>query len=87
MIMQGLLWFDDNPSRTTEEIIERAAARYRQKYNERPTHCYVHPATPGLEHAKKAAEAMDIQLESAHSVLPHHFWLGIVEPVKAEPVA
>ena len=79
MLMQGLLWFDDNPSRSTEEIIERAAARYEQKYSQKPTRCFVNPGTSGVEHAKKSAEAMGIQVETVHSILPHHFWLGIAE--------
>jgi len=86
MITQGLLWYDDNPSRATEDKIKCAAARYEQKYGEKPTHCYIHPGTPGLEHVKKSAQALDIQVKAVHSVLPDHFWLGIVGPVNAPRV-
>jgi len=39
----GLLWYDDDPQRTLEAKIGRAADRYREKYGRLPDTCYVHP--------------------------------------------
>ena len=41
---EGLLWYDDNPSRDLAEKIGRAARRYRQKFGAAPDVCYVHPS-------------------------------------------
>jgi hypothetical protein len=73
MIQEGLLWFDDSPSRAVTEKIERAVQRYQQKYGHHPDVCYVHPA-----HLKEGevSVAEGIKVLPAKSVLPHHFWLG-----------
>lgn len=42
MIQEGLLWFDDNPTRSVGDKIERAVQRYQQKYGHDPDVCYVH---------------------------------------------
>jgi hypothetical protein len=82
-ITQGLLWYDDNPSRTPEETIKRAADRYEIKYGKKPNRCYVNNGTPGLAHVQESAQALGIQVEAASSVLPYHFWIGILELQKA----
>ena len=73
MIQEGLLWFDDSPSRAVTEKIERAVQRYQQKYGHHPDVCYVHPA-----HLKEGevSVAEGVKVLPAKSVLPHHFWLG-----------
>lgn len=42
-MQSGLLWYDDDPQRTLEAKIGRAAERYREKYGRLPDTCYVHP--------------------------------------------
>ena len=78
MIKDGLLWFDDDPTRATGDKIARAAQRYRQKYGHSPDVCYVHPA-----HLKEGVLGMglskEIKVLPAKSVLPHHFWMGMKE--------
>jgi len=74
MIQEGLLWFDDNPTRPVRDKIERAVQRYQQKYGHNPDVCYVHPAQ--LKEGDLSL-AEDVKVLPAKSVLPHHFWLGI----------
>ena len=76
MIQEGLLWFEDDPARATGDKIARAAQRYRQKYGHSPDVCYVHPA-----HLKEGDLHLfeEIKVLPAKSVLPHHFWLGILD--------
>ena len=79
MIQEGLLWFDDSPSRAVTEKIERAVQRYQQKYGHHPDVCYVHPAhlKEGEVGAADALSTTGIKVLPAKSVLPHHFWLGV----------
>ena len=74
MIQQGLLWFDDTPTRATSDKIAHAVARYRQKYGHAPDVCYVHPA-----HLNEGEVSLadGVKVLAAKSVLPNHFWLGI----------
>lgn len=39
----GLLWYDDNPTRTFAQRIAPAVARYIDKFGNVPNVCYVHP--------------------------------------------
>lgn len=79
MIQEGLLWFDDSPSRAVTEKIERAMQRYQQKYGHQPDVCYIHPAhlKEGEASAADALSATGVKVLPAKSVLPHHFWLGV----------
>ena len=83
MIQEGLLWFDDHPTRPVADKIERAVQRYQQKYGHNPDVCYVHESeTIGLPIGAQLKEsdlrlAEDVKVVPAKSVLPHHFWLGI----------
>ena len=81
----GMLWFDDDPKRTLEEKVERAALRFREKYGVAPDLCYANPRTiPDAERtvalkqtaAKKGGTAK-ILMKQARSILPNHFWLGV----------
>jgi len=76
MIQEGLLWFDDNPTRAISDKVERAVQRYQQKFGHNPDVCYVHPA-----HLKEGELSLadGVKVLPAKSVLPHHFWLGVVE--------
>ena len=68
----GMLWFDDRSERTVEEKIQRAASHYASKYGDMPTLCYVHPSTMNGD----SLTANNIEVRTANTVLPHHFWLG-----------
>lgn len=71
----GLLWFDNDKSRTLTEKVARAAAYYQQKYEVAPTLCYVHPSA--LEGA--ALKENGVEVRAAPTVLPDHFWIGVEE--------
>ena len=80
MIQEGLLWFDDNPTRPVSDKIERAVQRYQQKYGHTPDVCYVHESE--IRAQLKEGElslAEGVKVLPAKSVLPHHFWLGMAE--------
>ena len=69
---EGLLWFDDNPSRTLAEKIASAARRYRQKFGATPNVCFVHPSAADGE-----CEVGGVTVAPLRSVLRHHFWVGV----------
>ena len=82
MIAEGLLWYDDSPTRSTEDKIGNAVARYKQKYGHAPDMCYVHPASlAGLDPSSLVIPSGQpgklVQITSLRSVLPNHFWLGV----------
>ena len=91
MIQEGLLWFDDSPTRATADKIGNAVARYRQKYGHNPDVCYVHPAHlapeghPGDNEQVSLADG--VKVLPAKSVLPNHFWLGVIESAHKRPAA
>ncbi len=68
----GMLWFDDESKRSIEEKIDRAASHYATKYGSAPTLCYVHPSMLNGD----SLSANSIEIRTANTVLPHHFWLG-----------
>jgi hypothetical protein len=78
----GLLWYDDDPQRTLEAKISRAAQRYREKYGRLPDTCYVHPQVmaggTGNDRAVGLSDAGNgsVRVVSAPYVLLNHFWLG-----------
>lgn len=75
----GWLWFDNDPGRTVEEKVRRAAERYREKFGRTPDTCYVHPqAIAGEEQ-----QCGPVRVVSARHILPHHFWLGVVASRKS----
>lgn len=70
---EGLLWFDDDPSRDLAEKVDRAAKRYKQKFGAAPDVCYVHPAALEQE---QPVTIDDVRVAPLVSVLKHHFWVG-----------
>ena len=69
----GMLWFDDDPGRTLEDKVLKAAAYYQHKYHQRPNLCLVHPSA--LNGNGKTAEVGGVEVSVGRSVLPDHFWL------------
>lgn len=68
----GMMWLDDDKSRTLEEKVERAADYYRHKYGKKPNVCYVN------ERAVEGELKVDkvVVLPAGH-VRPQHLWIGI----------
>lgn len=71
-MIEGLLWFDANPKTDLADKVARAADRYRVKFGQRPTVCYIHESQiNGVE------EVGGVRLVGAHNILKYHFWIGI----------
>lgn len=69
----GMLWFDDDPKRSLDEKIAKAAHYYFLKYKIIPTACMVHPkALPDGE-----TQLSVIKVTSGNFVLPNHLWIGV----------
>jgi hypothetical protein len=77
MIQEGLLWFDDSPTRPVSDKIERAVQRYQQKYGRNPDVCYVHESEIRTQLQEGGPSLEDVKVLPTKSMLPHHFWLGI----------
>ncbi len=71
----GLLWFDDNPYRGIGEKIQRAVARYQQKYGQRPRVCFVHPTLLGGNGRARPMQVGEVEVRPSRAVLPDHIWL------------
>jgi hypothetical protein len=75
----GLLWFDDDPQRELEQKVLRAATHYEHKYGRLPDLCFVHPSALGGNGKRPVKKAGGVEIRPGHSVLLHHFWLGVAE--------
>jgi len=71
-LTSGLLWYDSDPKTGLTAKLERAAARYRQKFGQYPNTCFVHPAA-----LEREIEWQGIRVAAAPNVPPHHLWLGV----------
>jgi len=69
----GLLWFDNDPTRTLEDKIVRAAQRYQKKHGHAPDTCYVNRGA--MEGDKQQINGLHVV--AVHNVLPHHFFVGV----------
>jgi len=70
----GMLWLDDDKKRPFAEKVRRAAEYYKDKYGRFPTTCMVNLSVSDQEKSVDKINVLPTQ-----SVLPHYFWLGIVE--------
>ncbi len=72
----GMLWCDDDRSRSLEERLLLAVDYYHAKYGCRPNLCFVHPTT--LAEAPQGSKS-PVTLRKSTAILPDHFWLGVEE--------
>lgn len=83
----GWLWFDNDPGRSVEEKVRRAAERYREKFGQVPDTCYVHPQAISEEEL----QCGPVRVICARHILLNHFWLGITssqrDMMQARPAA
>lgn len=77
----GMLWFDNSEQRELNAKIERAAQYYLSKYEQRPTLCFVHPTML----LRGPATLEGIEVRASNSILPNHFWLGVLKTQEAKP--
>lgn len=71
---EGLLWLDADKKRDLAEKVARAAARYAEKFGQRPNLCHVHPST-----LDGPIELDGVRVVPAPNILKHHFWVGVEE--------
>lgn len=82
MMREGLLWYDDDPTRDLAGKVSRAAQRYKHKFGMAPNVCYVHPSVMG--EGGQAQAVNGVRVDSLMNVLRNHYWLGQEE---ARPAA
>lgn len=68
----GMLWLDDDRTRSLDEKVSRAVDYYREKYGRMPELCLVNKTMLAEE---KLVGKVSVQPQSA--ILPHHFWVGM----------
>lgn len=68
----GMLWLDDDRSRSLEEKVSRAVEYYREKYGRFPDTCLVNPTM-----LKDETKVGKVSVLPIANILPHHFWLGL----------
>jgi hypothetical protein len=78
----GMLWFDNDAKSDLPAKVSRAANYYQGKYGKHPNVCFVHPSMAEVgQEAKSESESIkagDIEVRLTKSVLPHHFWIGVL---------
>jgi hypothetical protein len=79
---EGLLWYCDNPGRDLADKIGQAAQRHEKKYGVPANMCYVHPSA--LSDGPRKVGNM--RVAALHTVLVHHFFIGVEGPRKVEAV-
>ena len=68
----GMLWLDDDRTRSLEEKVSRAVEYYREKYGRMPELCLVN--TTMIPEETKVGKIL-VQPQSV--ILPHHFLVGM----------
>ena len=72
-MQEGLLWFDNDPHHRLVDKIGQAATRYKSKFGQKPTVCYLNAA----DLDGQASEINGIRLRSASNILRYHLWIGV----------
>jgi hypothetical protein len=72
----GLLWYDDDPRKPSEQKIAQALERYKEKFGLAPDTCYV-PA--GVQ-----VTVPRLRVVPSRAVRPNHFWIGLDDAVGPE---
>lgn len=73
----GLMWYDGNPKSGLASKVEKAVARYREKYGHAPNACLVHEGA-----LEKDMDCCGVRVVAAPYILPGHFWVGVSEKVQ-----
>lgn len=72
---KGMLWFDNDPKVPLETKIHQAVVYYMKKYQETPSHCFIHPTMyPNPDNQPIILSGVEVRPN--RSVLPNHFWIG-----------
>ena len=73
----GMLWFDNDKKDDVCKKVERAAKFYRDKYGHTPNLCFVNPCM--LSGNGEVEMVAGVELRTAQTMLPHHFWIGVAD--------
>lgn len=73
----GMLWFDNDKTRTFSEKVTRAKKYYEEKYQQTPNLCYVHVTQMPESKEDKPIVIEGMEIKTSPTVLLHHFWLGV----------
>ena len=68
----GMLWFDNDKTRTLVEKVERAATFYVEKYGTEPNCCCVNPAVQIA-----GVETNGVELRHRKETLIYDLWIGV----------
>lgn len=74
---EGLLWFDNDKTRSFAEKVKRAGKYYEEKYHNAPNVCYVHISQMPESKENKPIVIANMEIRTLPTVLLNHFWLGI----------
>lgn len=78
----GMLWFDNDSKSDLPTKVNRAASYYHGKYGKHPNLCFVHPSMATIDQdsapGKYSIKAGDVEVRLTKSVIPHHFWIGVL---------
>ncbi len=76
----GLLWFDNDPERSIEEKVQRAAKRYQEKFGQAVNTCYINPISlDGNGDVGDEFRCGRVKVIVTPRTLPHHFWIGVAD--------
>jgi hypothetical protein len=75
----GMMWFEPNPKLTLSAKVEQAAAFYRRKYGQAPTHCFINPRM--IAGTVQMPPPAVVVVKTSPSIMMDHFWLGVENPV------
>jgi hypothetical protein len=71
-MIEGMMWYDNDPKLDISTRIQRAVAYYLRKFGKQPDICMVHPITIEKEWTK----VENVFVYKANYIQPNNFWLG-----------
>jgi hypothetical protein len=75
------MWFDDDTETSLGDKVVRAAERYRSRFGATPDTCCVNPAL--IPDGRDEVRCGKVRVVPLPNVLPHHFWMGVMEEEEA----
>ncbi len=76
-MLNGLLWFDNDPQRSLSAKVQDAALRYQEKFGVAPNACYVNRAAVGDAEVIVPVRGLNLRVIPSRQILAHHFWVGV----------
>lgn len=77
-MIDGMLWFDSDPSTGFTEKLRKAVIYYRNRFGVEPNLCHVHPSCMPSE----STDTLGLTVAENKAVRPKHFWIGVNAPQK-----